>query len=209
MNSMHPKNSDKLYSINSLAGTFAALLMLCNVVVAQETDGSAAGESAPDLDQQLLDDLGDDLLEGLDDIPLDPALNENDGNGGAADRQLQDALGEGEDIGAAGEDELTRIARLMRQAQSRIEEQKVSQDTQDLQDDIVAQLEELIKQLQQCKKQCSSTGANKPSTGSKPLEQPNQPDAGQQQTSNKPARDSEERLGFGKGLATQGTNPWR
>jgi TolA-binding protein len=161
-----------------------------------------SGSADPDgtLDQQLLDDLGDDLLEGLDDIPVDPAFGEGDVDRPKSDRDLRDqdlreALGEGEDIGQAEEDELTRIARQMRQAQRRIEQREVSTETQEIQKNIVAQLDALIQELQEQKKKCNSSSASKPTAGSQQIKQPDQPNQGQQQTSNKPASDSSPRLG--------------
>lgn len=158
-------------------------------------------EEKPDtLDDTLLDELGGDgLLDGLDDIPVDPAFKNKEDNSliDPKDQKLLDELGDGEDIELGGEDELTRIARQMRQVQRRMEGKEVSRQTQELQERIVADLDALIKQLQQQKKNSSPSSSSSPQQPrDQDVQQPDQqPDAGQEKPSNKPSQQSTERLG--------------
>ncbi len=167
-------------------------LMLSAVTVAHDQSNI---KSATTLDDTLLDELsGDGLLDGLDDIPVDPAFKEKGDNTpiDPKDQKLLDELGEGEDIELGGEDELTRIARQMREVQRRMEGKEVSKQTQELQEKIVADLDALIKQLQQQKKQSSSSSSSPSQPRNQDVQQPDaQPDAGQDKPSNKPAQDSD------------------
>lgn len=183
---------------NPMAGIATSALLVvfsCGAAFGQQPNDRPEGEPAQTLDEQLLDDLGGDLLEGLDDVPLDPAFDDAEETADPDDRKLLDQL-EGEDIQPGGEDELTRIGRQMRLVERRIAEQEVSEKTQDLQQQIVADLEALIEQLKKRKQQSSpgsSSQAQKPKSSD--VKQPDQPDAGQQKPSDKPASDSVERLG--------------
>ena len=175
---------------------FLSCLVLASAL-ALTTVGHAQDDLS-DLDEQLQSEFGDDLLEGLDDIPLDPDFGNTDEEKSPADNDLRRDLTEGEDIGQPAEDDPTRIARLMRQAQQRIENQEVSADTQNLQQEIVAELEALIKELQRQKKQSNSSTSPSSSAGNPQVEQPDQqPDAGQQSPSNNSGDNSTERLGAG------------
>ena len=162
-----------------------------------ESANGQSSEDDNDVDAQLLDDLGgDDLLEGLDDIPIDPSFGEDNTKDKSKDGELRQDLIDGEDIGQPSEDPLTTIARQMKDAQRRIEEQEVSSSTQDLQKEIVTKLDAIIKELEQKKKQCQSSSSSSSSGGNPQVKQPDQqPNQGQQQPSNKPATDSAERLG--------------
>ena len=171
--------------------TLCALAGTCMFWIA----ATVAQDDLGDLDQQLQNELGDDLLEGLDDIPVDPRFGAGETTP-PADLDLHKDLVDGEDIGEPPEDDLTRIARQMRQVQQRIENKQVSTDTQELQKDIVAKLDALIKELEQQKKKCSSSSSPSSSAGDPNVQQPEQqPDQGQQQPSNQPAADSTDRLG--------------
>jgi hypothetical protein len=171
-----------------------ALLLMSSAVFAQEV-GTGDKPAEPSVDEKLLDSLGGDLLEGLDDIPTDPSFDQPEA-GDPAEKPLLDQL-EGEDIGAEGENDLSRISRQMRLVQERIAQQEVSEKTQGLQKQIVADLDALIKQIQQQqKKQQGSPSSSKAQTPGGEVKQPsNQPNAGQpQQPSEKPARTSDDEL---------------
>lgn len=158
--------------------------------------GTGDKPAEPSVDEKLLDSLGGDLLEGLDDIPTDPSFDQPDGNADPTDKPLIDQL-EGEDIGAEGENDLSRISRQMRLVQERIAQQEVSETTQGLQKQIVADLDALIKQIQQQqkKKQGSPSSSKTQNPGGEVKQPNNQPNAGQpQQPNEKPSRNSEERL---------------
>ena len=154
-----------------------------------------AQDELSDLDEQLQSEFGDDLLEGLDDIPLNPDFGVGDADA-PDDNDLRRQLTEGEDIGQPAEDDPTRIARLMRQVQQRIENKEVSADTQRLQQEIVAELDALIEELRHQKKQSSASSSQSSSAGNPQVQQPDQqPDEGQQSPGNQPANNSTERLG--------------
>jgi hypothetical protein len=165
-----------------------------SVALAQQA-GNADKPAEPSVDEKLLDSLGGDLLEGLDDIPTDPGFDQPDATD-PSDKPLLDQL-EGEDIGAEGENDLSRISRQMKLVQERIARQEVSEKTQGLQKQIVADLDALIQQIQQQQKKQQGTPSNsKTQNPGGEVKQPgNQPNAGQpQQPNEKPSRDSEERL---------------
>jgi hypothetical protein len=154
-------------------GGAIALALAADAGRAQAPGPGPAGKP-PSVDEQLEDDL----LEGLDDLPSGakqprdkPAPPED-----LQDQELLDQL-DGEDLGEAPEDPLSSIARKMRRARERLAQEQVSQDTQGLQKQAVTELEALIKQ---------------------------QPDAGQEKPGNRPARESTERLGH---QDAQRTNP--
>jgi hypothetical protein len=169
---------------------FAALLsamLLASAAFAQQQGGDETPE--PSTDEKLLDSLGGDLLEGLDDIPSEPG-DEAD----AADQPLLDQL-EGEDIGEEGENDLSRISRQMRVVEQRIAQQEVSEKTQGLQEQIVADLEALIKKIQQNQKKQSSSSPKNSKPKNNEIKQPDkQPSDGQRTESTKPATDSEDQL---------------
>lgn len=161
--------------------TAALILALGAQTCRAQSDGAGEPDS---LDKRLTDSLGADLLEGLDDLPLDSAADGAPAK--PSDAKLLEQLGEGEDLGAESVDPLERIRRQMKAVQERIAQQETSASTQSLQERIVADLDELLKTTKsKCNNpgQGSSSGAPKPSGG-----QPPQP--GQQ-----PARDSTQRLG--------------
>ena len=162
-----------------------------------------AQDDLGDLDEQLQSEFGDDLLEGLDDIPLDPDFGTTGSDGQPADNDLRRDLTDGEDIGQPAEDDPTRIARLMRQVQERIANHEVSAGTQNLQQEIVAELDALIKELQQQKKRSSASNSQASSASNPQVQQPDQqPDEGQQSPGNQPANNSTERLGQENAVAS-------
>ena len=163
----------------------------------------ADSKPAPSLEEQLLEDLG---VDPLDDEVHKELLAPDDGQSGqgaspggegetsAEDgddfkRQLERELG----AAAASEEDhpLLDIARRMRLAEDLIGESKSGSQTQDLQEQIVAKLEELLKQARSCSKkagECEAQGVaarqpagqprQKPSVagrkpGSKPVSNPN------------------------------------
>ena len=166
------------------------------------------GKTAPSaLDQQLLEGLGERLLDDLPDLVLgEPAgkkPNEGDTPGPPKGQDIEGLAGE--DLGQAGEsnDPLTRIGQRMRKVENRIAQQDASKDTQTLQEQIIADLDEMIKQAQQQQKSQSKSSASKKPPGSQrsKVKQPGQQQAGNKpgdgagQTSQKPASDSSDRLG--------------
>jgi hypothetical protein len=150
-------------------------------------------DEKPSLDEQLLKDLDNELLEGLDDLPKPkPAKPADDAGKTTADEPA------GEDIGQGPEDDpLARVARQMRQVERLIPTPQEAPQTTKTQKQIVSSLEELIKQME---KQCQKSGS---SSGSKPRQQQTaQRDSIQQpkpgdgnKPSDKPSRESAKRRG--------------
>jgi hypothetical protein len=168
-------------------------------------DPPSSADSQPSLDEMLLEDLDNQLLEGLDDIPgpqadaAEESKGGEDGDAGLADfqseldRMLLEQLGEGEDLGQESSDPLSSIARRMRTVEQLISRQNTSERTQQIQEQIVADMEALIEQLQKkCSGgQCNNDGPKqpgKPSSG-------NKAGSGENQGSNQPAKDSTDRVG--------------
>ncbi len=139
-----------------------------NALGDEPTDQSARASSAeqPSLDQKLLNDLDNDLLEGLDDIPARPAQPgysseaNKDEPGSALDQQLLDQLGVGEDVELGEQaDPLTRIGQRMRVVEQLITRKDTSARTQQLQKEI---LEEMAMLIQSQQKRRQGSGEKKP-----------------------------------------------
>ena len=171
------------------------------------------------LDDALLEDLDNDLLDGVKDLPVkkgrfkkkpaasQPADNPDGDKPAEADRAdadqpADDAEGEMTE-GRASDDEepLARIGQQMRTVEKLLQRQKAADNTQRMQGQILSDLEALIKKLeQQCQKGDSS--GEKPSKSQSQqasrdsVKQP-KPGSGDPagQPSNKPAKESTERLG--------------
>ncbi|MEQ8785751.1 MAG: hypothetical protein RIC55_05610 [Pirellulaceae bacterium] len=177
----------------------------------------AASQQQDSLDKQLLDDLGGDLLEGLDLPPVappdsptksatprstdpksaakeDPSSAEPAAGGepSTADKQLLDQLIDGEDVGlSGGDDPILDIGRRMKAVERMISQRNTSAGTQQMQRQIAADIATLIEKLRQQRQQ-PSPGDSK----SSPKPQPGapQPEPGDKE-SNKPADDSQDRAG--------------
>ena len=180
-----------------------------------------------DLDDALLDDLDDALLDDLDDAllgdldapkranqgkPADqnkPADDPSPGGGGlAGDAAPSDNNGppatdaEREaDAERGADDPLLDIGRRMRAIEQRISKYDTSRATQDMQQQIVADLDALIEQV---KKQCSSSSSSKQSGGKKGSRTGGQGSQAADQAASKPSRDSTNRLGGAKSEKVEG-----
>jgi hypothetical protein len=162
------------------------------------TWSSCLSAEPPDrsLDDQLLQDLETELLDGLDGPgPARGSVGKAAGSDApeSIDRELLEQLGDGEDIELGGpQDPLTRIGRRMQLVRQRIAAEDTSESTQQLQQQIVRELEELLKQCRQCQKQPSSGAPSaSPPRGSDQQQPAQSPD---QRPSTKPARDSTTRI---------------
>jgi hypothetical protein len=140
-------------------------------------------------DEELMESLDSELLDGLETIPAD------DEEAGASG-ELQPS-----DLATDDTDEFTRISRRMRELERMIPQLEKKQPTAKLQKDVIAELEKLIAALEQQCQKCQG-GANSCSKASQQtanreqVKQPGQkPCQNGEQNSNKPARDSTERLG--------------
>ncbi len=179
----------------------AAMLSMMAVPLAlggedpKPTSAPGAADRGTSLDDKLLDDLNNELLDGLDAVPSKTNSKSNDGEPASdLDRQLLRQLGEGEDLGEETSNPLISISRRMRAAEGLIAQRDTSERTQRLHKEIVADLDVLIEQL---KKQCSSGQCagggekkpkGKPGSGSKA-------GTGENQGNNRAAKDSTPRIG--------------
>lgn len=131
---------------------------------------ASLGADDKSLDKKLLDDLGADLLDDLDNIPpagpikADEPISETD-------ERLLDQLGEGEDIELGkSSDPLTRVGQKMRTVEQLIGGRRTSTKTQGLQREILDDLAVLIEMQ---KKKCAACKkGGKPKSG-KPGDQAN------------------------------------
>jgi len=176
--------------------TAACLLIATETFAAEDAPAKkATGVSVKprSLDDMLLDDLENDLLDGLDAIPSkdkpDQAPAAPADSKSELDDELLRQLGAGEDLGEEMQDPLLLISRRMRAVEDLIGDRNTSQPTQRLQKQIV---EDLAVLIEQAKKQCSggqgdSDGQKKPSgkpgSGSKA-------GAGDNKGKSRPAKDS-------------------
>jgi hypothetical protein len=153
---------------------------LCLAAVADDASDKPAAKPPSTLDQQLLNDLDNALLEGIDNAPAktqksnpEAAAAKKPARSPLDDELLRD-LG-GEDIGqpdlgadnvraGATPDPLVPIERKMRNVASRLTDQKLDQETRQLQQSILGDLAVL---LQECKKQCQGGGSGSGKSGSK------------------------------------------
>ena len=187
------------------------LLISGLVMLSAATAGLCADEAidkakpTPSLDQQLLDNLDNALLEGLDDQPtkkssaVEPSKSQPDAQSSGqkttrsdGDAQLDlELLREldGEDLGSgeARQDPLVGIGRRMRSVESRLIDQKLDDQTRQMQKRI---LDDLALLLQECKK-CQGGDAKPGSKAGKGSQSGNGP-AGQAPSDT--ARDSSEKL---------------
>lgn len=158
----------------------------------------AADPAPKSLDEQLLDDLDTELLPPTVKKPSpgpaseDAAPRAKKAEDPGLDQKLLDEI-DGEDIELGEQtDPLTRIGRTMRQVETLIDKRDTSKRTQEMQKQIVRDLEQLLEvtkqqcQGGQCKPSSSSQKTGNAAAGNKPAEG---------DPSNKPARDSVDRLG--------------
>jgi hypothetical protein len=159
------------------------------------------------LDQRLLEDLGADPLDEFDrelfapdagKPPVEDAVPGRPGTPGEpADRLDEDLLRE---LGAAAtsEDEnpLLGIAEQMRSAEGMIRRTESGPATQDLQDRIVADLDELIKQARSCCKQSSPSQCDPNQVAARQrVSQPKPPGAGNPKPGSTPVSESNAKPG--------------
>ena len=183
------------------------LCLLANIALA-DPPAAESKKPASDLDRQLLEGLGEDLLDGLPDLGSDlarpekkPAASQPDEPGPPRGKDIEGLAGE--DLGSAGEssDPLTRIGQQMRKVERRIAQHDASTGTQQLQQEIIAGLDKLIEQAKQQQNSPQNASAKKqPGSQRSKVKQSEQqagqkPGDGSGATSQKPAQDSSDRLG--------------
>ena len=196
-----------------------ALMLLSSIDLAGADEPSQRLAVDQEMSDQLLGDLSDDLLEGLDlkrvPVPAPGSRPETQGAAGEASSEaskesqpspspssdaLEPLFGEGEDLGAeSAASSLAPIGEAMRKVEGRLASGDTSDSTQTLQKQIV---DALAKLIEQGAKSGNSSGSGAPSpspSASTPESQQNQ--ASQQGNSggnapgDDPSRDSTDRLG--------------
>lgn len=142
-------------------GCLAVLPAAVNLRAADE-NGESKLKAPSSLDEQLLEGLNDALL---DDKPTREAASSEQkpsrstGESALDEELLRDLGGEG----GPSPDPLVGIGRRMRTVESRLTEQRLDNQTRQMQQKI---LDDLAALMQECKKQCQGGGSGKP--GSKP-----------------------------------------
>jgi hypothetical protein len=117
-------------------------------------------------DQQLLEDLQNDLLEGIElDLPpkKDEKKNKHDKPNQPQDEPV-DGTGDSAAVGGGDEDPLTTIARKMLDAGQRLAREDSSDQTQALQKQIAADLKKLIANAKKRQGSSSASGGSKTKT---------------------------------------------
>lgn len=186
-----------------------SLAIVAQADVVPESKKEGGKKDAP-LEQQLLDDLGADLLDDLNSAGgVKPSQGKSDKRPAQAKdddaldqkllEDLDDLKGDGEDFGAKtadNEDPFLTIGREMRKAGELIGERNSADETQQLQAKIVLQLDALIEQIRRQRSQQSAAQKRKiaGSTRTTP-KQPGKNPSGS--PAKQPARDSENRLNKG------------
>jgi hypothetical protein len=162
----------------------------------------SSGED-PSLDTLLLENLDDELLEGLDDLdrpaPDSTGMRPKPEPPGELpselDAQLLEQLGEGEDIGQESSSPLVAIGRQMRVVEDLIGRSITSDRTQRVQGQIIAGLDQLIEELKsQCKSGQSQSGGGTQKPSSKPGGK-SRGGSGENRGDNRPSRESADRIG--------------
>jgi hypothetical protein len=216
MNYLPPKWIGK--SALALAGMLASGPLAAADPAAAPRPTHPAAQSPPPaasspLDDELLKDLDNKLLEGPHDKPGEktpektpPKPAETPAKPPIGDRkpedpldeQLRKSLGEGEDLGSAGEDvgenQLARIVRRMRAVEQRLADSKSDAATQQAQQQIAADLAALINELK-TKQQQSQSGSRSPGSSRTKTSQPqNEPGKSTTGATDSPVRNSSNKL---------------
>jgi hypothetical protein len=174
---------------------------------APPTQPKSAQKSQPsELDKQLLEGLGGELLDGLDLPPVKPTSPAPEPQPKPVDPQppqpgpsddgsgkppaLRDEL-DGEDIDLAGQADnpIIDLGRRMKTIERLIAERNTSKPTQQMQQQVVADLTQLIDQIRQQKKRQGGGSRRPRSRAGQPSGQPGE------QESRDPAEDSQSRVG--------------
>ena len=187
-------NARRLWLLLGIAWLVGAVSVVAHV--------EGAGEQPPSpLDEELLESLGSDPLDPVDGKPVESGppspAEEGDASRGEEEEWQQRLRRE---LGAAAESEednpLLEIARMMRQAEGRLDRHDAGSATQGLQRRIVADLNKLIEEARKAAKKSGAPASAAQRVASRaPVGQP--PNRGAQpqggQPSDKPAAQSNQR----------------
>ena len=166
-------------AIARLLRSTAAILVVGTACVAvaregtaQTRKGSSPTQQQPpaqpensSLDEDLLKDLGPDPV--ADEAGPSPAVGRRNSaaagkaaDGDTLDEELLKGLGDGEDLGASGEqDPLARLSQRMREVEALMARKRADGETGRLQSQIVHDIEELIKQARKQRQSSSSSSS--------------------------------------------------
>jgi hypothetical protein len=168
--------------------------LLAQQPTSDEQTPAAEKSNRKPLDDALLDDLDNELLEGLGDLKKRPDKKPPDDK--SAEPPLEQP--EGEDIGmpSAEEDPLGYISQEMRQAEQLIPERDKRAQAEQLHERIVEDLAKLIQQAEQRRaQQQASNNRRQQQSRRQSVQQPKASPGDPGQTSDNPASDSTNRLG--------------
>ncbi len=179
-------------ALRLLGACLLCVLAWLNVLA---TPAAAADDPQPAADPPAadagLDSLDSALLKDLE-VPARPQAPAAKPPVAAPDQPLPEQEGAGEDLGQPSADPLATIGQRMRSAERLISRQEISQKTQQLQEQVIAELERLIEET---KKQCQG-GQGSPKAASKPGAKPGgkgRAGSGDNAAANRPAKESAER----------------
>ena len=166
------------------------------VMIAALTSFALADDKPKSLDDQLLEDLGGEVVPGAA-KPATPekaaALPGKSPSDAGLDDKLLDQLGAGEDLEfGPPQDPLARIGKQMKAAETLIGRRDTSARTQDVQKQILTGLEKLLEQTRQQCQQCQNPAGGPPKPGS--AKAGNKP-AQDGDVAQQPPKDSTERMG--------------
>jgi hypothetical protein len=165
------------------------------------TSKSAAGkaDAGKSVDDALLDDLDNELMDGLGDLKDRPGKKKSPAKSAEEETPLDQGL-DGEDVGAPSDeqDPLGHIGRQMRRAERLIPAEGKRPDAETLQRQIVDDLARLIEQAEQqrSQQQSSKNSQQQQSAKRQSVQQPKSSTANKPgKNSTKPASDSTDRMG--------------
>ena len=119
------------------------------------------------LDEELMENLDNELLEGLETIPLDETAEPKPGGDASPT-----------DVATSDEDTFTRISKRMREAERLIAKTTAAKTTAKVQKEILTDLDKLIadleKQCQKCQGGSSSSGKSQQTAQREQVKQPKQ-----------------------------------
>jgi hypothetical protein len=166
----------------------------------QESKPAAESSTSQSLlDDALLEDLDNELLDGLGDLKTRPADGEVNPKAASPEKQTLEPI-DGEDIGDSGADDdpLGYISQEMRLAEELIPQRGKRNHAESVQQRILEDLSKLIEQAQKqrAQQQSSNSQQQQQQTAKRqPVKQPKSSTGRSQGQQNKPAADSTDRLG--------------
>ena len=198
-----PKASSQWFVLRLCAVSAAVFLVAANHAWAADAEpNSEKRAGASTLDDALLDDLDNELLDGVDDLkdgrmPLEPG--EKHDHDDAPDAEGQSTIIDDPAAGGQDADPLLRVSQEMRNVEELIPRRASRPHAEQLQELIVDELARLIEQAEQQRAQQSSSKSKQKQEQAtrqrQSVQQPKPSAADGGKNSSKPAQDSTNRLG--------------